>query len=87
MLLESQSFDLHIQRVVGQGLQQHMGADIRYVQMLRIELSRGLGDILTVETNTRVSDDKGVDTQVEWGMTGGVLGGQRIDDELEIGLR
>ena len=64
-----------------------MGADIRYVQMLRIELSRGLGDILTVETHTRVSDDKGVDTQVEWGMTGGVLGGQRIDDELEIGLR
>ena len=64
-----------------------MGADIRDVDMTGIEYAGCRGHILTVEGHTGMADDKGVDPQVEGFVTGGILRGEGVEHELEIGFR
>ena len=74
MFLETQTFNVDIQRVVGQRLQVDMSTDVVHLQMGGIELSAGGCDIELVVGETGVSDDEGVDVQVERCLTGGVTG-------------
>ena len=85
-LFERQLFHIHTQRVVGESPQVDMGTEIVDVQMLGIELSGGLGYILSVESQAGATDNQRVDAEVEWGMAQCVLRCQRVDDELEIRL-
>ena len=64
-----------------------MCTEIIDMQMVGIELSRGPGYILSIESHAGAPDNQRVDTEVEWGMAQRVLWSQKVDNELEIRLR
>ena len=47
-----------------------MGTDVGNVEMLGIKQARSGLDVLTVEIHTRMTDDKGVNPQIEGRMAG-----------------
>ena len=52
-----------------------MSADTAEPQMMRIQLLVGSRHVQSVVYDSRASDDERVDSQVEWGMAGGVFRG------------
>ena len=62
-----------------------MRTDVTHFQVVGVEVSFRRRLVVLVVTDAGVADDKRVDAQVE-GSLRGVVGGQRVDDELEVGL-
>ena len=84
VIVKSESFDVDIQRIVGECAQVDVGTDVADVQMGGRELLRRW-DVLLVVSDARMADDQGVDAQVEGGVTGGIARCQRVEHELEVG--
>ena len=52
--------------------------------MGRIEFTWCLGLVVDIIGHTGTTYDQGIDTQVEWGMSSGILRSQGVENELEI---
>ena len=82
---ECQAFDIDVDAVVSQGLERDVCADIAEAQVAGIELRWCWRYVPLVITNRGTAHDKRVDAQVQRRMTGGVVGCQCIEYELEVG--
>ena len=87
LFLKSQSSHVHVQGVVGQGLQTNIGTDITQIQVVRVEATVRRGDIIFVVRHTGTAHDERVDLQVEGRMGGRILRCQGVEHELVVGLR
>ena len=87
LLLDPQSSHVHVQGVVGQGLQTDIGTDITQIQVVRVEAPVCRGDIIFVVGHTGTAHDERVDLQVEGRMGGRILRCQGVEHELVVGLR
>ena len=63
-----------------------MRAQVAYLQVRGIEHADGNGLVFLVVGYAGATYDERVDTQVEWGMTGGIFRCQRVEYKLKIGL-
>ena len=61
--------------------------DIQDVQVLGIEFPGSRRNVPLVVADAAVTHDEGVDTQVQRSVAGRVIGGQGVQDELEISRR
>ena len=84
MLDATKALDVHIDRVVGKCAKRDIGAKPGKQQMGRIEFVRGARLIVDIIGHTGTAHDKRANTQVEWGVTGGILRCQRVENELEV---
>ena len=64
-----------------------MCADIQDVQVLGVEFPWRRRHVPLVVADAAVTHDEGVDAQVQRSVAGRVVGGQGVEDELEVSRR
>ena len=78
--------EFHIERVIGEGVQAHVGAYAREPQVVGVETPGGAGTVEAVVLHRTVAHDERVDADVEGLLgLGGVLGGKGVEGKLEVG--
>ena len=87
LFMAFQALDVHIERIVGKCTQIDIGIYTVESEVGEIEKPFCTRLEMLVETERRAAHDKGIDAQIEWGVTSGVFRSQTIEHELEIGFR
>lgn len=64
-----------------------MGIKFVDVDVLRRECAWVVGYVLLIILDGTIADDEAVDTYVQLALAGGLLGGEAVQDEQEIGSR
>lgn len=64
-----------------------MGRKFVDVDVLRRECAWVVGYVLLIILDGTIADDEAVDTYVQLALAGGLLGGEAVQDEQEIGSR
>lgn len=86
LFIETETSDVDIQRVVGESAKIDVSTDILKSEMGQVELSLSLWLVQLVVVNTGVTNDEGVDLDVEGRMRGGVFRCEGVEKELEVRL-
>ena len=64
-----------------------MGRKFVDVDVLRRECAWVAGYVLLIILDGTIADDEAIDTYVQLALAGGLLGGEAVQDEQEIGSR